>query len=46
MVMLADISGMTCDFGTFSDDLKSIGAELGMDIRVMHEDIFNSMHRI
>ena len=40
MVMLADISGMT------SDDLKSIGAELGMDIRVMHEDIFNSMHRI
>lgn len=26
MVMLADISGMTCDFGTFSDDLKSIGA--------------------
>ena len=46
MVMLADISGMTCDFGTFSDDLKSIGTELGMDIRVMHEDIFNSMHRI
>ena len=46
MVMLADISGMTCDFGTFSDDLKSIGAELGMDFRVMHEDIFNSMHRI
>lgn len=46
MVMLADISGMNCDFGTFSDDLKSIGAELGMDIRVMHEDIFNSMHRI
>ena len=46
MVMLADISGMTCDFGTFSDDLKSIGAELGMDIRVMHEDIFNSMHRV
>ena len=44
--MLADISGMTCDFGTFSDDLKSIGTELGMDIRVMHEDIFNSMHRI
>lgn len=46
MVMLADISAMTCDFGTFSDLLKQAGTELGMDIRAMHEDIFNSMHRI
>ena len=46
MVMLADITNMTCDLGTLSDDLRALGEKLGLDVRVMHEDIFNSMHRI
>ena len=46
MVMMADISKMSCDFGTFADKMSALGKSLGMDIRVMHEDIFNSMHRI
>lgn len=46
MVMLADITKMDCDFGVLADDLRNLGTELGLDIRVMHEDIFNSMHRI
>lgn len=46
MVMLADITNMNCDFGILSDELRKLGEELGLDIRVMHEDIFNSMHRI
>lgn len=46
MVMLADISSMSCDFGEFSEMLKKVGKASGLDIRAMHEDIFNSMHRI
>lgn len=46
MVMLADITAMNCDFGILADELHRLGESLGLDIRVMHEDIFNSMHRI
>jgi ACT domain-containing protein len=46
MVMLSDISGLTCQFKDFSTAMDELGKELNMEIRVMHEDIFNSMHRI
>lgn len=46
MVMLVNIDSLSCDFGTFVDEMHGLGEDLGMDIRVMHEDIFNSMHRI
>lgn len=46
MVMLTDISKSNCDFSVFSDKMKDLGKENCLDIRVMHEDVFNSMHRI
>lgn len=46
MVMLTDISKANCDFSVFSDKMKALGKENCLDIRVMHEDVFNSMHRI
>lgn len=46
MVMLTEISESNCSFAEFSDKMKSLGKENGLDIRVMHEDVFNSMHRI
>ena len=46
MVMLTDISKSNCDFSVFSDKMKNLGKENCLDIRVMHEDVFNSMHRI
>ena len=46
MIMLTDISGMTQDFSDFVDQMDKLGEELGLSIHVMHEDIFNSMHRI
>jgi ACT domain-containing protein len=46
MTMLADITNINADFGEFSDKLKQLGASLNLQIHVMHEDIFNSMHRI
>ncbi len=46
MVMLADISAANCSFGEFSDKMRAFGKKESLDVRVMHEDIFNSMHRI
>lgn len=44
MVMIVDISGLTCQLDEMADALKA--AVPDMVIHVMHEDIFNSMHRI
>ena len=46
MIMLVELSGLTTDFATFTDELKKAGEDAGVDIRAMHEDIFNSMHKI
>lgn len=46
MVMLTDISDLNCPFKDFSESMAKLGEELKLEIRVMHEDIFNSMHRI
>lgn len=46
MIMLVDISDINIKFGDFSEKMSKYGQEIGMEIRAMHEDIFNSMHRI
>ena len=46
MIMLVDISALNTDFAVLSDRMNQLGQELGLSIHTMHEDIFNSMHRI
>ncbi len=46
MIMLVELSGLVVDFATFAENMQKAGLESGVDIRVMHEDIFNSMHKI
>ncbi len=46
MIMLVDISGLTVPFASFADTMKKLGEDKGLNIHAMHEDIFNSMHRI
>ena len=46
MIMLVSLEGLTVDFAAFADAMSKAGGENGVDIRVMHEDIFNTMHRI
>ena len=46
MIMLVSLEGLTVDFSAFADSINKAGREVGVDIRVMHEDIFNTMHRI
>ena len=46
MVMLVDISGSMEDVSALSRRMDALSEELGLKIHVMHEDIFNSMHKI
>lgn len=46
MIMLADIDELSVSFSEFVDKLSALGESLCLDIHVMHEDIFNSMHNI
>ena len=46
MIMLAELDGLNTDFKSFAEGMEKAGRECGVDIRVMHEDIFNAMHRI
>ncbi len=46
MIMLADVSACNVPFTALADEAEALGKELGLSINAMHEDIFNSMHRI
>ena len=46
MTMLVDISKCSIEFTALSDKLRESGRKMAMEVHVMHEDIFNSMHRI
>ena len=46
MIMLVELDNLNCDFSAFVTAMKTTGEENGVDIRVMHEDIFNTMHKI
>ncbi|MBR7094993.1 MAG: ACT domain-containing protein, partial [Clostridia bacterium] len=46
MIMLVEIDGASMPFTEFVDTMNALGKEKGLEIHTMHEDIFNSMHRI
>lgn len=46
MIMMADLTKANVEFSVLSDKLSEYGKEHALSITAMHEDIFNSMHRI
>ena len=46
MTMLIDITKCKDEYNVLADRLKECGEKMGLQIHVMHEDIFNSMHTI
>lgn len=46
MIMVVEIDKLTIPFTEFVDAMNAIGNDNGLSIHTMHEDIFNSMHRI
>ena len=46
MTMLVNIDQIAMKLSEFAQHLDNVGKEMGLVIHVMHEDIFNSMHKI
>ncbi|MCI9125679.1 MAG: ACT domain-containing protein [Eubacterium sp.] len=46
MMMIVDCNDAQKPVHELADELGEIGKEIGVSIRMQHEDIFNSMHRI
>ncbi|MBR2406991.1 MAG: ACT domain-containing protein [Clostridia bacterium] len=46
MIMMVDIDKSDVPFTQFAEEMAAMGADMGMAIHAMHEDIFESMHRI
>lgn len=46
MMMLVELEGCDISFPALTTQLEADGMELGMKVHLMHEDIFNAMHRI
>lgn len=46
MIMLVDMTGATQDFYTIQEKLNEKGRELGVQVRMQREDIFNAMHQV
>ena len=46
MIMLVDMTDATSAFHEISRKLDEKGQELGMQIKIQREDIFNAMHQI
>lgn len=45
MMMMVDVPAGG-DIAVIGERLTALGKKIGVDIRIQHEDIFNSMHRI
>ena len=46
MIMITDVSSLSVQFGDFVDAMTNFGKESELQVSTMHEDIFNSMHKI
>ncbi len=46
MMMVTDATKSPRTHGEIADELDALGSSMGLSIRCMQEDIFNTMHRI
>ena len=46
MMMIVDTNAATKEFEVLSTELKEVGEQIGVKIKMQHEDIFNCMHRM
>lgn len=46
MMMIADIDKAVVSFDVLAQELDALGKEIGVLIKIQHEEIFDMMHRI
>ena len=46
LMMIVDLSTAKKEFTVLSDELVELGEDMDVIVKMQHEDIFNSMHRV
>lgn len=46
MIMLVNLAGSTVKMKELSENLKVLGNEIGVNIHLQHEGVFNAMHKV
>ena len=46
MIMVVDMSSEHTNFDTVNQDLHALGEELGLQIRIQRNEIFDAMHHV
>lgn len=46
MMMIVDAQNAAKEFSVLCEEIEAVGDELGVKIKMQHEDIFDVMHRI
>lgn len=46
MMMIVELNDEDKELNSLIDELDNLGEEIGVEIKLQHESIFNSMHRI
>ncbi|MDO5601804.1 MAG: ACT domain-containing protein [Oscillospiraceae bacterium] len=46
MIMIVDVANSTVPFTALSEKLAAAGREIGTDIRITRQELFDAMHRI
>lgn len=46
MMMIVNHDASSKAFNDLVDELAALGKEIGVDIKIQHEEIFNMMHRL
>lgn len=46
MTLMADISDASCDFTALQDALDAQASELGVEVKMQRQDVFNFMYRL
>lgn len=46
MIMLVKITKKNASIASLSEKLKKLGCEIGVNIQLQHEEVFNAMHRV
>jgi ACT domain-containing protein len=46
MMMVVDLSGSASPLASMASELETLGRDIGVVVRLQHEDIFSAMHRI
>ncbi len=46
MIMMVDTSESKLSIAELAKDCEEMGRQIGMSVRIQHEDIFNAMHNV